>query len=357
MTQQPHLADQKFAAIVGAGPIGLELAVAFKLAGVDFVHFEARQIGDTLFWWPRNTHFFSTTERIEIAGVPMQSVTQGRATGEQYLAYLRSVVEQFDLQVRTYEPVRNIRAFAGGFELVTNPPHGERRTICQKLVLAIGDMHAPNRLNIPGEDLPHVSHFFDDPHRYFRRRLLVVGGRNSAVETALRCWRAGSQVAISYRQADFDPEVVKDHLLPDLRTQIKLGNITFYPETTPQAITPTCVVLKKANGEHFEHAADFVLLHTGFVQDPGLFQQAGVRLFTDRRVPEFNPETMETNVPGLFLAGTAAAGTQKRYKLFIENCHVHVGKIVRALTGKWPERLGTIKERQYELPLEDFHNN
>ena len=344
-------------AIVGAGPIGLELAAAMKTAGVDYLHFEARQIGYAISWWPRNTYFFSTTERIEIAGIPMQNSFQQRATGEEYLAYLRSVVEQLDLQVHTYEPVMGIQQQSNGFLLHTAPLAGEKRYSCRNVVLAIGDMHAPNLLNIPGEDLPHVSHYFNDPHAYFRKRLLIVGGRNSAVEAALRCWRAGSQVAISYRRANFDQERVKNHILPDLLTQIELGNIGFYPETRPVEITRQHVVLEKSNGERILHPMDFVLLNTGFRQDPRLFELAGVNLVGEQCAPQFNPDTMETNIPGIFIAGTATAGSQVRYKIFIENSHVHVGKIVFALTGRWPDKLGTIAERRYDLAFKDFQAN
>jgi thioredoxin reductase (NADPH) len=349
-------------AIIGAGPIGLEMAVVLKRSGVDYLHFEARQIGYTMSWWPPQTYFFSTTERIEIAGIPLPNITQQRATGEEYLAYLRSVVEQLDLQINTYEPVVNIQPGEGGYFLTTRPQTGERRYFCHKLILAIGDMHAPNLLGIPGEDLPHVSHYFEDPHKYFRKRILIVGGRNSAAEAALRCWRAGSRVSISYRKAEFDPDVVKHWILPDLKTQIELGSIQFYPQTIPVEITPGHVLLEnlrdlEPTGERIVVPADFVLLNTGFVQDPCLFQMTGVKLSGEERIPEYNPETMETNVPGVYLAGTAAAGTQKRYRLFIENTHEHVGKIALALTGRWPEKLGTIPERQYEQSFEKFQDN
>lgn len=349
-------------AIIGAGPIGLELAAVFKRLGVDYLHLEARQIGYTISWWPRQTYFFSTTERIEIAGIPLQNTAQQRATGEEYLAYLRSVVEQLDLQVSTYEPVVGIQRTENGFQLITLPQTGERRYLCRKLVLAIGDMHAPNRLGIPGEDLPHVSHYFDDPHKYFRKRLLIVGGRNSAAEAALRCWRAGSQVSISYRREDFDPHVVKHWILPDIKTQIELGTIKFYPQTVPVEITAEHVTLEKVQdleptGEHVNVPADFVLLNTGFVQDSSLFEMAGVKLEGEARTPAYNPDTMETNIPGLYVAGTAAAGSQRRYRLFIENTHIHVGKIALALTGHWPEQLGTIPERQYEPPFEAIQDN
>lgn len=352
-----NVSRNAYAAIIGAGPIGIELATCFKRLGLDFIHLEARQIGYTMSWWPRNTSFFSTTERIEIAGIPMPSNTQARATGEDYLAYLRSVIEQLDLQINTYEPVVDIQTFSEGFLLKTSPLSGERLYFCQKLILAIGDMHAPNLLNIPGEDLPHVCHYFHDPHEYFRKRLLIVGGRNSAAEAALRCWRCGSQVAISYRQARFNEEKVKNHILPDLLAQIEFGNIQFFPETVPVEITPHHVVLERMDGSRFSHATDFVLMSTGFHQIPQLFEMVGVNLVGEVRAPEYNPETMETNVPGLYVAGTAAAGSQSHYKLFIENSHEHVGKIVFALTGQWPEKLGTIPSRQYELPHEQMRAN
>lgn len=356
---QPDKADEKVAVgIIGAGPIGLELAVSLKEAGVRYVQLDAGQIGHTMTWWPRNTQFFSTSERIAIAGVPIQDNTQGRITGEEYLAYLRSVVELFDLQINTYEPVTEVHRMEDGFEIVAWPLSGQRRYACQKLVLATGDMQKPNLLGIPGENLPHVSHYFTDPHRYFRKRLLIVGGRNSAVEAALRCWRAGSQVSISYRRATFDASMVKSSILPDVLAQIEFGNIGFYPMTRPIEITPQQVVLEKVETEEtFAIPADFVLLSTGFVADMSLFHQAGVTLIGERQVPKHNPETMETDVPGLYVAGTATAGTQTRYQLFIENCHVHVGKIIRAITGKWPDRIGTIPVRRYELPIEDIQTN
>ena len=351
-------------AIVGAGPIGLELAAALQRIGVDYAHFEAKQIGQTFTWWPRNTYFFSTTERIEIAGIPIQNTMQQRTTGEEYLAYLRSVVEILDLQVRTYEPVVGVERQDDGFLLRTRPQTGEQRYYARKLVLAIGDMHKPNLLYIPGEDLPHVSHYFEDVHPYFRRRLLIVGGRNSAVDAALRCWRAGAQVTISYRRAEFDTKAVKHWILPDLKAQIEVGTIGFQPLTVPVAITPEHVVLEKLRadgtltGQRFKHPTDSVLLLTGFEADVRLLELAGVTLAGEAQVPVYDPETMETNVPGLYLAGTAAAGRrQERYRLFIENSHAHVGRIVRALTGQWPDKLGTIPARQYDLPLEAIQDN
>lgn len=350
-------------AIIGAGPIGLELAASLKAAGVDYLHFDAKQIGYTMSWWPRNTDFFSTSERIAIAGIPIQNNHQQRITGEDYLAYLRAIIEQLDLHVNTYEPVIHIKRQENGFLLQTKPLAGEKQYFCQRVVLATGDMVKPNYLGIPGEDLPHVSHYFTDPHHYFRKRLLVVGGKNSAVEAALRCWRSGSEVTVSYRRTHFDKQSVKNWIRPDLNTQIRNGNIAFYPATVPVEITPKHVVLapmkddQRIEGEPIIHPTDFVLLCTGFVGDSSLLEQVGGSLQGDERVPQHNPDTMETDVPGFYVAGTIAAGIQRRYRLFIENCHIHAGKITKAITGQWPEKLGTITARKYDLPFTDIQAN
>ena len=350
-------------AIVGAGPIGLELAVLLKRAGVHYIHFDARQIANTMTWWPRNTTFFSTTERLAIAGVPIQNNHQGRITGEDYIAYLRAVVEQFDLSIHSYEPVTGIQRVPGGFELTALPQTGARSCRARRVVLAIGDMHYPNWLNIPGEDLPHVSHYFRDPHDYFRRRLLIVGGKNSAVEAALRCWRAGAQVTISYRKPTFDKDRVKHWLLPDLEAQIEARTIDFLPETLPLAIRPGSVEFVRLQGglplpeETFEHSTDCVLLATGFHGDQSLLEMAGVELRGHNRVPVFDPATMESNVPGLYILGTVAAGIQQRYTLFIENCHEHAARIAAAVTENRPGAVGDVAARNYELALHQIEAN
>lgn len=350
-------------AIIGAGPIGLELAVCLQQAGVSYLHFDAKQIANTMSWWPRNTPFFSTTERLAIAGVPIQNNHQQRITGEDYMAYLRGVVELFDLQVNTYEPVVAVTRDEQSFVLTTRPLPGERQYRAKRVVVAIGDMDYPNLLNVPGEDLPHVSHYFRDPHDYFRKRLLIVGGKNSAAETALRCWRAGAHVTISYRREKFDDKRIKHWILPDLEAQIEAGVIDFLPNTLPIEITPSHVLLQPTRngqiieGEPIKRVADFVLLNTGFHGDQSLLRMAGVTLNGPNRVPSYNPETMESDVPGLYLAGTAAAGVQQRYSLFIENCHEHAGKITQAITGQWPKRLGNIPSRNYDLSFEQIEAN
>lgn len=312
-------------AVIGAGPIGLELAVALKQANVDYVQIDAGQIGATMMWYPLEMVFHSSADRIAIAGVPIQVPDQQKPKREEYLAYLRAVVQQFALEVRTYERVESARRLDDGtFELQTT----KGTYHVDKLVLAIGAMHAPRLLGIPGEDAPHVSHYFHEPHAYFGKRLLIVGGRNSAVEAAIRCQRAGANVTISYRGAEIDPSV-KFWLLPEIRGMIRDGRVRFLPRTTPVEIRRDTVLLD--TGEEVD--ADFVLLLTGYRQDPALFEMLGVDLQGDARKPRYDETTMETNVPGVFVAGTAISGSpEERVRVIVEDCHEHVPRIVAALT-------------------------
>lgn len=318
-------------AIIGAGPIGIELAVAFKQAGIDYVHFDASQIGSTVAWYPPLMMFHSSSDRLALAGVPIQTANQQKVTREEFLAYLRAIVQQFGLTIRTYERVVSVERHArGGFTLRTAAIDGEHETHADTIVLAIGAFHAPRLIGVPGEDLPHVSHYLGEPHQYFGKQLLIVGGRNSAVEAAVRCHRAGADVTLSYRGDDFDPKVVKFWLLPEVRALIRDGLVRFLPRTSVKEIRRGTVMLLSG-----EIAADFVLLMTGYRQDPTLFDMLGVRLEGDAREPVHDPETMETNVPGVFIAGTAVAGTPPRkVSVIVETCHVHVPRIVAAIRGQ-----------------------
>jgi len=331
-------------AIVGAGPIGLELAVALKRAGVDYVQIDAGQIGTTISWYPLEMLFHSNAERLAIAGVPLQVPDQQKPKREEYLAYLRSVVQQFALRVRTFERVESIqRSPDGGFLLHTRAVDGEHEYAAEILVLAIGAMHTPRLLGIPGEDLPHVTHYFHDPHIYFGKRLLVVGGRNSAVEAAVRCQRVGANVTLSYRKSDFDPGVIKFWLLPEIRSMLRDNRVRFLPRTLPIEIRGGSVLLAPTGEDGrpvmtdlpSEVDADFVLLLTGYRQDTRLFEMAGIDMQGADRQPRYDPETMETNVPGLFVAGTAIAGTpRERVRVIVESCHVHIPRIIAAITGQ-----------------------
>lgn len=330
--------------IVGAGPIGIELAVRLKRERISYEQVDAGQIGSTISWYAPQTQFFSSPERISIAGVPLQTLDQSKATREEYLTYLRSVVLQFDLKVETGVRVNTIARSGDGFVVTTFGRDGGRKRPAKNVVLAIGDMHRPHLLNVPGEDLPHVSHFFGDPHAYFRRQVLVVGGRNSAVEAAIRCVRVAAIVTLSYRAAELDPRHVKPWLLPEINAMIRDSRMTFLPGTTVREITPAHVVLDPG-GRRIN--ADSVLLLTGYEQDSSLFESAGVTLVGPQRRPRFNEATMETDVPGLYVAGTAAAGTQvSGTTAFIETSHIHVDRIAAALKGE----PAPVETQEYAVP-------
>lgn len=320
-------------AVVGAGPIGIELAVALKQAGIDYVHLDAGPIGATMTWYPLEMLFHSSADRLALAGVPIQVPDQQKPKREEYLAYLRAVVQQFALEIRTYERVESARRLDDGtFELQTRAVDGQHVYHVESVVLAIGAMHAPRLLGIPGEDAPQVSHYFREPHAYFGKRLLIVGGRNSAVEAAVRCQRAGAHVTISYRGEEIDPSV-KFWLLPEIRGMIRDGRVRFLPRTTPVEIRGGTVLLDSGD----EIAADFVLLLTGYRQDPSLFEMLGVDLQGETRKPRYDETTMETNVPGVYLAGTAVSGSpEERVRVIVEDCHVHVPRIVAALRNEGP---------------------
>jgi thioredoxin reductase (NADPH) len=338
MSQQVDSSSYEVA-IVGAGPIGIELAVALKRAGVPFVHFESRQIGQTVSWWAPQTRWFSSNERIAIAGVPLVTPDQNKSTREQYLAYLRQVVTQFDLPIRLYEPVTHItRRAEGGFEITSHPRTGATRTLAKQIVLCTGGTDRPRRLGIQGEELPHVSSYFHDPHTYFRQRLLIIGGRNSAVETALRCHHAGAKVILSYRQKSLPEKSIKYWLMPEIAGLIKSGAIDAHFETVPTKIEPGTVTLQKLRDgqpvRNFHVPCDFVLKQIGYEQDHALLKLAGIELGGPDHAPCYDAATMETNQKGVYVAGTAIGGTQTSYKVFVENCHDHVTKIVAAITGR-----------------------
>ncbi|AFG38469.1 NAD(P)-binding domain-containing protein [Spirochaeta africana] len=347
------------AAVIGAGPIGIELAANLKRNGIRYRQFEAGQIGNTITWWPHGTRFFSSPEWIAIAGVPIQTSEQELITGEQYLAYLRLVVEQLELPIETYTQVIRLEPrdepVGSGFRITLDSRQGQEVLTADKVILATGDMSYPRELGIPGEDRAHVSHYFTDAHRYFRQRLLIVGGRNSALEAALRCWRAGARVSISYRGSAFPEDRVISRLLLEVKLLIDRGQIGFYPATLPQGISDTAVQLQHTDsGRMTTVDADFVLLCTGFVPDQRLFDQLQLARSGPEAAPRLDPDTREASLPGVYVAGTAAAGDQQTYRTFIATSHDHVHRIIRHLRPDADIRTGNHPSRDYELNSMDI---
>ncbi|MCO8122909.1 NAD(P)-binding domain-containing protein [Stieleria sp. TO1_6] len=322
-------------AIVGAGPIGIELAVALKRANLTFQIFDAGSVGQTISWWAPQTRWFSSNERIAICGVPLTTLDQAKATREQYLNYLCSVAQQFDLQIHSYSPVTKIQSAGDRFAVTANPVGGPEVYSAESVVLAIGGTDFPRKLKIEGEDLPHVDGYLREPHRYFGRRVLIIGGRNSAIEAALRLHHAGAQVSLSYRGSELPEDGIKYWLLPEIKGLLKAGRIANWVGTTVQQILPGAVRLRSVHdGSITQVAADDVLTLIGYEQDKTLLRSAGVQLTGPTDRPVYDEQTMQTNVPGIYVAGTATAGTQtSKYKTFLENCHSHVDKIVTHLTG------------------------
>lgn len=352
---EPSAGPETDVLVVGAGPIGLECARRLRQGGVSALVLDAGEIGATFGWWAPNTRFFSSPERLAICGVPLLTSDQGKCTGEAYADYLRGVVQQFSLPVRTFERVVRIRrADDGRFEALTTAsthgvggpaeasraedarPPAARLYRAQHVVLAIGNMHRPRLLGIEGEGLPHVSHFFRGPHRHFGRRVLIVGGKNSAVEAALRCWRAGANVTLSYRGDRLDEQRVKYWLRPEIEWLIGRGEIAWLPRTTPTRITPDRVTLRATDGRESQTDADDVLLMTGYVQDSTLFEQLGLELVGPTRRPRLD-EHHQASTPGVFVAGTACAGSMTRATVFIETAHVHAERIAERILHGGPE--------------------
>ncbi|MCC9600199.1 NAD(P)-binding domain-containing protein [Stieleria sp. JC731] len=335
-------------AIVGAGPIGIELGVALKRAGIEAEIFDAGPIGQTIAWWAPQTRWFSSNERIAIAGVPLLTVDQSKATREEYLMYLRSVVTQFQLNVHPYCPVVDVQPATHGFCVTTKPGGNVKAWSARAVVLAIGGTDHPRKLGIPGEDLPHVDGYLRETHRYFGRRVLIIGGRNSAIEAALRLHHAGAKVSLSYRGEALPEDGIKYWLRPEINGLLKAGRIENLIGTEATQITSHSVSLRrKSDGKIVEVPADDVLSLIGYSQEKTLLQSAGIHLLDSVQRPEHDPATMQTNVPGIYVAGTAVAGSQtSKYKTFLENCHDHVDKIVSHLSGKSIET-----SREYESQI------
>ena len=229
-----------------------------------------------------------------------------------------------------------IRRQGDGFRLATKTATEAREYRVKKIVLATGGTERPRKMGVKGEDLPHVSHYFADPHQYFQRKVLIVGGRNSAVEAALRAHYAGASVSLCYRREGMDQKSIKYWLWPEINGLIQAERIRGYFSHKVVEIGADHVTLESATGERKQVAADFVLLLIGYEADMTLCRMAGVDLVGGEESPRFDPATMQTNVPGVYVAGTAVAGTQQKYALFIENCHVHVERIIASLLGNSP---------------------
>jgi len=325
-------------AIIGAGPLGLELAAALKLSHISYLQFDKGQAAQMIDNFPLQTIFFSSTERIGIAGMPIQTDNQQKCTREHYLAYIRSVMMHYSLSLHSYEEVVEIQKNSSDSFILNTVTSAKLHTYTVRfVVIATGGTSSPRLLGVPGEELPHVSVKMAEPHHYFRKQIVIIGGKNSAAESALRCYNAGAYVTMMVRSAELDPKSIKYWILPELKSHIEKKEISYHASSEVCEITPEFLLARSIlTGETLKIPADFVVKAVGFNADMHLCKELGVELSKDDESPLYDMETMETAVKDVFVLGTIIGGTQKRYRIFIENSHIHVRRIVNALC----QRLG-----------------
>ncbi len=301
--------------IVGAGPIGLACAISARRRGLDPLVIDAGAIAQSIVRYPVGMLFFTTPERLEIGGHPLVSAGP-KATREEALKYYRGVARAEGLRIRTYVRLAGAQRVNGAVRCALTGPTGTETLDCERLVLATGYFDHPNLLGVPGEDLPHVSHYAEEPHLAAGQDVVIVGGKNSAVEHALNCYRAGARVTLVYRGPTLKPSV-KYWLRPDLENRIKAGEIAARWNTVVTGIEPGAVRVREGGQEH-RIAADRVCLLTGYHPDFDLFRSIGVALAPDTDRPGLDPNTLESNVPGIHLAGSVTGG-RLISEIFIEN--------------------------------------
>jgi thioredoxin reductase (NADPH) len=325
------MADSADIVIVGAGPCGLAAAISAQNAGFKPLVLEAEVAVSTIAAYPTYARFFSTAEKLTIGDLPFVIATEkpGRRDA---LAYYRAVVLHCRIPLRQRERVTSIQGHAGSFVVVSRTQSGEeRRTKAGTVVIATGYFGSPNRLGVPGEKLPHVSHVYREGHEAFLQDAVVVGGGNSAAEAALDLWRSGARVALVHFGPTFDKKI-KPWVLPDFANRVKEGHIKVNWNSRVKSIELNEVVLVTENREQ-RLRADRVYVMTGFAPSLGLLRDTGVPIDPETGIPEHDPETLETSVPGIFIAGVLVAGYDAN-KVFIENGRYHGDRIVARLLGQ-----------------------
>jgi thioredoxin reductase (NADPH) len=318
-------------AIVGAGPCGLAAGIAAARAGLSAVIFDRSCVVSGIAGYPTYMTFFSTAERLSIGNVPFVVATD-KPTRRDALAYYRALVTHFDLDVRQYEPVVRVdRADRGKgrFIVHSRTQAGEARTSqAHAVVIATGYFGRPNRLGVPGEELPHVTHRFREGHDDFDRDVVVVGGGNSAVEATMELYRAGARVTMVHFGPTFDRNI-KPWVLPDVTARVAEGSIGAVWNARVKAIEPHDVIVSGPFGEK-RIPAERVYTMIGYMPETGLLEQLGVPLDPTTGIPAHDPSTMETTIPGVFIAGVLASGFDAN-KTFIENGRGHGELIVAGL--------------------------
>lgn len=313
--------------IVGAGPIGLACAIAAQKKKLNYLILEKGALVNSIFNYPLYMSFFSTAERLAIGGIPFTCLAP-KPGRQDALEYYRNIHQYFDFNLHLFETVLRVeKQKEDFFEIETT----KNTYTALNVVIATGFYDIPIAMNVAGETLPKVRHYYKEAHEYAFQKVLVVGANNSAVDAALECWRKGAAVTMVIRKNEINSRV-KYWVKPDIENRITEGSITAYYESEVIAITQNEVEIQTPNGA-ISIANDFVLALTGYRPDMNFLEAMGIELSQDdRKVPVYNPETMETNIKGLYLAGVVCGGMET-HKWFIENSRIHADLILNAITN------------------------
>jgi len=317
--------------VVGAGPTGLATAIEAQKAGFRVALVDKGCLCNSLFHYPAHMTFFTTSERLEIGGIPFPSVNAKPTRGEA-LEYYRQVAAYYHLVVHQYHRVENVTGADGAFTAHTVDRFGRPGTIeARKLAISTGYYDLPNWMGIPGESLSKVLHYYHDPHPYYGMNVMVIGGKNSAAIAALELWRSGAHVTLVYRGPGVTPNV-KYWIKPDIENRIKDGEVKAYFSTQVLEITPDAVVVETPAGRE-TLPNDFVFAMTGYHPDFSFLERLGVHFDGEDRCPRCDATTLESNVPGVYLAGVIVAGSRTS-EIFIENGRFHGKQIADSLVSK-----------------------
>jgi len=315
--------------IIGGGPIGLAAAIEAKKAGLKYLILEKGCLVNSLYHYPANMTFFSTSEKLEIGDVPFVSHND-KPTRSEALEYYRRVQQKWSIDVNLYERVAEVQKQAdGSFRIQSSKALYESEAI----IVATGFYDLPNLMNVKGEDLPKVKHYYDEPHPYVGMKVMVVGAANSAVDAALETWRKGAEVTMVVREPEISSRV-KYWVRPDIDNRIKEGSISAYFNASISEIREREVDIITAENRKLTLENDFVLAMTGYRPDFSFLANMGIELGDDDfRTPSHNPDTYETNVSGIYLAGVVCGGL-KTSTWFIENSRDHAQIIINQLKGQ-----------------------
>ncbi len=313
--------------IVGGGPIGIACGLEAKKKGLNYIILEKGPIVNSLFNYPANMQFFSSSERLEIDEIPFIS-NEVKPKRNEALEYYRRIVTANKLNIHLFEKVESVNTSNAVFTVISS----KDSYTSSHLIVATGFYDIPNLLNVSGEELPKVSHYYKDPHFYSGQKLVVVGASNSAVDAALECYRKGAEVTMVIREPEIGKRV-KYWVRPDIVNRIEEGSIKAYFNSTVKEIQKGSITVDTPDGTiHFDN--DFVLAMTGYMPNFDFLIKMGVHLSNDeKRLPEYDPETMETSVKGLYLAGVICGGMET-HKWFIENSRIHAKIIMTSILNK-----------------------